>query len=251
MAQRESIVSFLNATLKIGAISDHSHNGVQVEGSDQIVRVGCAVDACMAVYKKAADARCQMVIAHHGLIWGGLPAVTGKYKNHISFLLEHKITLYAAHLPLDLHPRLGNNILLAKCLNLQSIQKFGNYKGTMIGFKGRLPRPLSIKRLTSQLAVPLKASPTVLPFGPSKISRVAIVSGGGGDELHEAIADGCDCYITGEPVHHNHHEALEAGIHVIYLGHYASEILGVKAVGSLLEKKFGIEWIFLDVPTTI
>jgi dinuclear metal center YbgI/SA1388 family protein len=247
--EREKLVQFLDTELKIRSIQDLSRNGLQVEGTERIVRVGLAVDACEEAYEAAAHENCQMIIVHHGMIWGGLPYITKNIYRQVKFLFDHAINLYAAHLPLDLHPKYGNNAQIADILGVRSRKPFGNYKGTLVGYEGVLPGAMNIGALSSRLEKALGGSNVLLPFGKKMIRSVGIMSGRATDILAEAIEKGVDCFITGEPRHEHHHLAKEAGINVIYCGHYYSEKVGVQAVGKLIEKKFGIESIFLDVPT--
>lgn len=248
---RDEITLFLDRELRTTEIRDSSCNGLQVQGAPFVSKIGLAVDACIAAYEQAVEKGCGMLIAHHGIIWDGLRSITGKNYKHVKFLLDHDLNLYASHLPLDLHPKLGNNAGLAAILGLGRLKPFGNYKGTMIGFEGVLSNERSLDNIVGTLCEKLDAECTVLPFGDKSIKRVAIVSGGASGELAEAIDKGIDCYVTGEPGHANYHEALEAKINVIYCGHYHSETPGVKALGKLIENQFGIETVFLDIPTVI
>jgi dinuclear metal center YbgI/SA1388 family protein len=253
-APLDEIVSYLNTLLDIEKIKDSSCNGLQVQGVKEVRRVGCAVDACMAVYRKAAAKNCQMLVVHHGLIWTGLTSISGTTRDQVQFLIKNGINLYTAHLPLDLHPVLGNNIMLAKALNLSEVKPFGKYHGNSIGFQGILPKPCTIAELGSACNKKLGAGTekcSMLAFGKAKIRTVAIVSGGGSDAIPEAIDKKLDCFITGEPNHWNHHTALEGGLNVLYLGHYRSETPGVKAVGEDLKRKFDVETVFIDEPTLV
>ena len=250
-ASRDEIVAYLNSLLEIEKIKDSSCNGLQVQGEKAVRRVGCAVDACMAVYRKAAAEKCQMLIVHHGIIWTGLTSITGPIRDQVSFLIKNGINLYAAHLPLDLHSDLGNNIILARALNLSSIRPFGKYHDNCIGFEGTLPKAYTIAELGNACRKKLGGTFSALPFGKDKIKSVAIVSGGGSDAIPEAIDKKIDCFITGEPSHWNHHSALEGKLNVLYLGHYHSETPGVRAVGKNLELKFDVETVFIDEPTLV
>jgi dinuclear metal center YbgI/SA1388 family protein len=250
-ALRDEIVAYLNSLLEIDKIKDVSCNGLQVQGVKTIKRIGCAVDACMAVYKKAAAKKCQMLIVHHGMIWNGLTSITGPIRDQVSFLIKNGINLYAAHLPLDLHSDLGNNIILARALSLSSIRPFGKYHDNYIGFEGTLPKPCTIAEIGNECRKKLGGPFSTLPFGKKRIKSVAIVSGGGSDALPEAIDKKIDCFITGEPVHWNHHSAFEGRLNVLYLGHYHSETPGVKAIGKNLEQKFDVETVFIDEPTLV
>jgi len=250
--QRFEIVSHLNSLLNIVSIPDVSCNGLQVEGAGEISTIGLAVDACMSVFKKAHEAGCQMVLVHHGIIWGGLTAITGACARNLEFLLRNNMNLYAAHLPLDLHPKLGNNILLAQALGLTDCVPFGRYKGLLIGFQGRATEAMSAADIGKRLLnAGLAGNVSILPFGPEANTAVAVVSGGGSDTLAEAIDKKIDCLITGEPLHWNHHTALEGGINVVYGGHYHTETGGIKALGNHLEKKFGVKAVFIDEPTLV
>jgi dinuclear metal center YbgI/SA1388 family protein len=251
MAERKTIVAFLNEYLNIDTIEDVSCNGLQVEGVADVIRVGLAVDASMSVYHKAADLGCQFLLVHHGIIWGGIKAITGPVYNHLKFLIEHGINLYAAHLPLDLHPEAGNNICLVRLLKLSDVEPFGAYKGIDIGFAGVLPKAATIEQVSGRLKDHLGGTVRCLPFGPELNTKLGIVSGSGSDCIPEAISRGMDCVITGEPKHENHHTALEGAINVVYCGHYESEQLGVKEVGKILAEHFGVVIKFIDEPTLV
>lgn len=248
---RSTLCDFLSCTLNLPTIPDYSCNGLQVEGGRTIKRVAVAVDACMETYRYAVKSACEMVLVHHGIIWGGLTKISGSIRAQLKYLLKNDLNLFAAHLPLDLHPALGNNARLSDLLGLKQRKPFGLYKGVMIGFEGIVRTGTTRDDLVDRLCRSLTTECTVLPFGSDSIRRIAIVSGGGSDELNEAIEKGIDCFITGESSHENYHAALEAKINVIYAGHYHTEKAGVLAIGELLEKQFGIETVFCDIPTAI
>jgi dinuclear metal center YbgI/SA1388 family protein len=250
-AHRAVLVKHLSEILSIADIPDSSCNGLQVEGAEIISVVGLAVDASLAVYKKAIAKKCQLLIVHHGIIWNGLTSITGSAKRQIEYLLKHRLNLYAAHLPLDSHPEYGNNIGLAKLLGLSDISPFGAYKGRTIGFKGKATRTMTVDEIGAVLRTALGGAFSSLPFGKRKNGTIAMVSGGGSQSLPEAIEQGIDCFVTGEPDHRDHHLALEAGINVVYGGHYHTEKLGVMSLGRHLEKKFGIKTVFIDEPTLV
>jgi dinuclear metal center YbgI/SA1388 family protein len=247
MADRDAIVALLDETLKTAEIKDSSCNGLQVQGAGEVRRVGLAVDACLEAYEKAAAEGAQMLIVHHGLIWNGIRSVTGRHYNHIRFLLEHDLNLYASHLPLDMHAEHGNNIQLARALELQEIKPFGNYHEMVIGYQGVLAKPTPLQEVADRLTGPLGGKPLLLGNGPEKIRSVGIVSGGAGDMIDQAADARLDCYITGEPMHFGYQLSRELGSNVIYLGHYHSEKLGVQAIGRLLTEKLGVESVFLEI----
>ena len=248
---RSAIVSFLDRYLNTPPIADSSNNGLQVEGTDRITKIGLAVDACMESYEAAVKAQCQILIIHHGLIWDGIKYVTGKNHQHLKYLIDNNLNLYASHPPLDRHPVVGNNVLLAKMVGLINVKPAFDYHGISIGYQGELQQIKSVDQIAQGLKKTLGCTPVILSFGKRQIKRVGIVSGGAARELAEAIELGLDCYITGESSHENHHQAKEAGINVIYAGHYYTETVGVKAVGELLKKKFKVGAEFLDVPTIV
>ncbi|MBF0443614.1 MAG: Nif3-like dinuclear metal center hexameric protein [Oligoflexales bacterium] len=250
MASRDEIVSYLNQRLNTNAISDSSVNGLQVEGACEIRKIALAADATLQTYKKAVMSGCQMMITHHGLIWHGIRSVTGREYRHIKYLLDNGLNLYASHLPLDMHPELGNNITLGKMLNLSEIVPFGEYHGNKIGISGKLPSPATC----SEIAAILKRetgvkNPICLTFGNERVKSVAVISGGGASGLTEAIKENMDLFITGEGSHQAYHLAQEASINVLFIGHYYSETCGVKMVGEDLKRKFKVETVFIDEPT--
>lgn len=251
ITDRDQIVSWLDTLLNTKAIKDHSCNGLQVQGSDTITRIGFAVDASMQAYEAAIDNDCQMLIVHHGIIWGGIKSITGQVYNQIQYLMEGDLNLYASHLPLDMHPKIGNNIQLANMLSLGKVKPFGIYDGIEIGCEGVFTSKTERSKLVATLCDNLETECTVLPFGKEQIQTVGIFSGGTGSELTQAIEKGFDCFITGEGPHRNYHAALEAGINVIYAGHYHTEKTGVQALSKLMKKELGVDTVFLDLPPII
>lgn len=249
MANRNDIVFYLDERLDVAGCADRSHNGLQVQGRDTIKRIGLATDAALATYKKAVELDCDMLLTHHGLIWGGIPRVVDRDYEHIKYLIQNDLNLYGAHLPLDMHPELGNNAQLAALVNLEDTEPFGDYHGVPIGMSGKLKSPLTVAQLAEEFRSRLGGKPVTLDFGTDAIRTVAIVSGGGSSTLPEAIAIGVDCFVTGEGSQTDFHRALEGEINVIYIGHYYSETVGVKAVGAELEEKFDVETVFIDFPT--
>ncbi|MBI4983393.1 Nif3-like dinuclear metal center hexameric protein [Candidatus Woesearchaeota archaeon] len=244
MATALEIAEFLDKELDINGIEDNSSNGLQVENTGKIKKIGFAVDACLETFQQAVEAGCQMLIVHHGLFWNkGKFYLNGISYNKIKFLMENNLALYAAHLPLDKHQTYGNNIQLAKLLGLENITAFGEHHETSIGFLGEKTTSL---REVKKLLEKNKIQTLTLPFGKEKIRTVAIISGGAAGEVGEAIQKKADLYITGEPLHHVYHQAKEAGINVIFGGHYETEVWGVKALMPVLKDKFKIKVEFID-----
>jgi len=245
----DKLVSFLDAELFLADFAeDESANGLQVEGRSTVQKVGLSVDACEYVFSKAAEKKIDFLLVHHGLIWGGLKSVRGVMRKRIKGLLDAETSLYACHLPLDWHPEYGNNVRLLQLLSLKKMGEFGKYHGKTISYWGRTSRALSLDEFTAGVDKKLGTSSTVVSFG-RKVRNVGVVSGGGWFAINEAEKYGIDTFLTGEPSHSAYTLAEEMKVNLIFAGHYATETLGVKAVGATLEKRFGLQVEFIDHPT--
>ncbi len=247
--KRDELVNWLDEYLDLPRYPDLSLNGLQVEGRPEVTRVGVAVDAAAAVFQKALEAGVDFLIVHHGLFWGKPLAVTGPHKRRLELLFSGGINLYAAHLPLDAHPEVGNNAVLARELGLVDLEPFGEFKGVKIGFKGRFPVPESLAQIADKLGQLTGMQCLVHQGGQDPVERVGIVSGGAAWTVVEAAREGLELFITGEPKHEVFHETFERGMNTIYAGHYDTEVFGVKALAQKLQETFGLEWVFLDHPT--
>lgn len=245
----ETLVTYLDGFLAVSDIPDApgALNGLQVENSGSVKRIAAAVDACQVTIDAAADSGASLLLVHHGMFWGPSQAATGRHWRRLKGLLDHDIALYSAHIPLDCHPTVGNNAILAAELGVSDMQPFGDYHGTAIGLAGTLSesRDSLVARVTNLLG----DVPHVIPAGPSEVRRIGIVTGGGGSMIEQARDAGIDTFLTGEGSHHTHFDAEEWGINVLYGGHYATETFGVKALAAHIEQEFGIPWEFLDNPT--
>jgi len=232
------------------ASADAAMNGLQVANSrGEVRRVAFAVDACLETIQRAASWQADLLFVHHGLFWGRPLAVTGGHYRRLRALLTADLALYAVHLPLDMHPEGGNNASLARLRGLTDLEIFGEYHGVKIGLKGRLPAPRTLEQV-QELCCAAGGKPLqVLPFGPETVSRVGIVSGGAADEALQAIEEGLELFLTGDASHTVYHHCLEAGINVIFAGHYQTEVWGVKALAERLSGEEGLQTCFLDVPT--
>ncbi|MFZ2196085.1 MAG: Nif3-like dinuclear metal center hexameric protein [Thermodesulfovibrionales bacterium] len=247
--QRDKLVSFLHARLCLSEFSeDESANGLQVEGSVTVQKIGLAVDACEYVFKEAAQKNIDFLLVHHGLIWGGLKSVSGVVKKRIKALLDSDISLYACHLPLDWHPKYGNNSELLRLLSIRKMGEFGKYHGKNISYWGRTTKEISLAVFTAQIDKVLGTKSSVVSFN-KKVRNVGVVSGGGWFAINEAEKYNIDTFLTGEPSHSAYTLAEEMKINLVFAGHYATETLGVKAVGEMLKKKFGLAVEFIDHPT--
>jgi len=246
---RDVLVRWLDEYLKIHDFKDPSLNGLQVEGRAEVRRIGVSVDAAQAIFDKAALAQVDFLITHHGLFWGQQFPIVGHQKKRLEKLFSAGINLYTAHLPLDAHPEVGNNAVLARELGLQGLEPFPHPKYGNIGWVGHFVEPQPLALVEERIGELTGMQPLVVGAGPQEVRRVGIVSGGGAGEVGLAKALGCDLYITGEPSHAHYHEPFELGINVIYAGHYDSETFGVKALAARLEQEFGLPWVFLEHPT--
>jgi dinuclear metal center YbgI/SA1388 family protein len=246
---RRDLVVWLDQYLNINAFKDPSLNGLQLEGRDQVGRVAVAVDSTLKTIEEAVSTRADFLIVHHGLFWKNPVPLVGPMGRRVKLAFEHGLSLYAAHLPLDAHPEVGNNIVLAQSLALQEIQPFGMYNGSHIGFQGKLPVPLSLQDLADRIQKTTGEVCLVHAGGPHMISSIGIISGGAAGEVPEAAAAGLDAFITGEPSHAHFADAFEYGVNAIFCGHYESEVFGVRALAVKLEDTFGLPWQFLHLPT--
>jgi dinuclear metal center YbgI/SA1388 family protein len=243
------IASRLDKELRTTDIPDSSLNGLQIEGQRRVRKVALAVDASLATFQAAVRAQADMIVVHHGLFWGKQEKICGRLYQKIRLLIENDIGLYVSHLPLDLHPRLGNNALLAKGLKIQKKRPFGLYHGIHIGVGGNFTVPQTCQQVSQQIEKITKVRPRIFSFGKSKIKKIAIVSGGGGDLVEEAATSGYDAYFTGEIAHPVFHIGQENSINIIAGGHYATETLGVCALGEFVKKIYGIKSVFINLPT--
>ena len=226
---------------------DGAANGLQVENRGRVTRIAAAVDASLATARLAVAARADLLIVHHGLFWGPSHPWTGKRYELVKLLLENNLAVYSSHLPLDAHPKLGNNARLCAALGLKKLKPFFFAKGRFIGCQSQAV--ISRDELSARLAGAVGRAPILLPGGASVCRRIGVVTGGAGAELKQAAAEGVDTFITGEGPHWTYALAEDLGVNVFYAGHYATETFGVKALAAELSKKFHVPWIFLDHPT--
>ena len=245
----DALVEHLDDYLSVRAIQDYpgALNGLQVEGPGPVTKVAVAVDATAASIAAAVRAGCELLIVHHGLFWDGTRPVTGRRYRRLKALLEHGVALYAAHLPLDVHPEVGNNAVLARELGVEVRGGFAPREGMELGVWGELR--LSREALCARLDELLGARVKLIPGGPERLERVGVLTGGGGSAVGAAMAAGLDALVTGEGSHHTYFDAMEGGLNLYYGGHYATETWGVRALGSHLEARFGLPWTFIDQPT--
>jgi dinuclear metal center YbgI/SA1388 family protein len=232
------------------AATDSSMNGIQVDNDGaEIAKIAFAVDACLETFQQAAASGAGLLFVHHGLFWGRPLRIAGTHRERLRFLLDHNIVLYAAHLPLDQHPALGNNAGLAELLGIVQPEPFGEYHGRKIGCKGKLAQPLSIEEAVKRISFKDRPPLGVYPFGKRESLNCAVVSGGAAEEAVQAIEEGIDLYITGEASHEIYHQALEGHLNMIAGGHYSTEVWGVRRVMEHCAAELSLETEFIDAPT--
>jgi dinuclear metal center YbgI/SA1388 family protein len=254
------MVEYLDAYLRIKEVPDETNavNGLQVQNGGQVGSVVAAVDASQATIDGVVAGldpgnAPPLILVHHGLFWDGNVPVTGRRYRRLAALLDHDIPLYSAHIPLDVHPEVGNNAVLAERLGLRVEGWFGDYRGTPIGVWGHAPASLNTREALAleldRVLHTMRGSATVIAGGPERPSRIGIITGAAGNMVAQAKAAGLDTFITGEGPHHSYFDAMEQGLNLVYAGHYATETLGVQAIASHLAERFDLEWEFHDHPT--
>jgi dinuclear metal center YbgI/SA1388 family protein len=248
-ASLHEVVRYCDRTLRTDKVNDYdgAMNGLQVENRGSITRIAAAVDASLATVEMAIAARADLLIVHHGLFWSARKPWTGKTLELIRLLIDHNLAVYSSHLPLDMHPRLGNNAQLCGALGFRATEPFFFQKDQHLGLQSRTRVPLEDLKRRLQKAV--GGEPVVLPGGPAICQRIGVVTGGAGAELHQAVKEGIDTFVTGEGPHWTFALAEELEVNVLYGGHYATETFGVKALAAELSKRFGVPWSFLDHPS--
>jgi dinuclear metal center YbgI/SA1388 family protein len=248
-AALSALVQYSDRLLRTGEVADYDGavNGLQVENTGRVTRIAAAVDASLATVQKAIEARANLLVVHHGLFWSKRHPWTGKNFELMRLLIENDVAIYSSHLPLDMHPELGNNAQLCAALGLRKWKPFFHTKNQFLGLQtaASISRDELSRRLTKAVGGAVK----LLPGGPTTCKRIGVVTGGAGAEVKLAAAEGVDTFITGEGPHWTYALAEELGVNVFYAGHYATETFGVKALAAQLSKKFRVPWVFVDHPT--
>ena len=247
MARTHDIIQTLDALLRPSEFQDLGPNGLQVPGAAEVTRVLTGVSATLELHERAVAIGAELVLVHHGLFWNFHPTgLTPLLAARLRPLFKHDINLAGYHLPLDAHPEVGNNAILARELGCVEIEPFGSYKGTLIGRRGRFAEPLTVSELHERVHAVTGRPPLLLGRGPERIGSIGIVSGSAADTLGEAVAAGLDAFMTGEPREHITAEAAEHRVHFVAAGHHATETFGVRALGELLADRFAVEHVFFD-----
>jgi dinuclear metal center YbgI/SA1388 family protein len=251
MADLKDIVEYLDAELNIASIKDYpgAMNGLQLENDGQVNRIFSAVDASLAVVEEAAESGGGLLLVHHGMFWQGTQPLTGTFYRKIHAAMRGNLAIYSAHLPLDMHPVFGNNVLLAQAIGMREIEPILVKDGWAMGIAGLWGGLRDDLEKATAAAVGREV--TVCPGGNEKIGKVAVITGGAGSEVGKIAGLGVDAFITGEGPHWSFIEAEERKLNVIFAGHYATETFGVRSLGSRIGDKFAVEADFIVRPGTL
>jgi dinuclear metal center YbgI/SA1388 family protein len=246
-------IAWLDQLLQPGRFKDYCPNGLQFPGKSEVRRLATGVTASVDLFERAIATEADLLIVHHGLFWGSTATpVDPRMKHRLKLLFDSDMSLAAYHLPLDAHPQLGNNALIAQALGAEALEPFALHDGEPIGFIARFPgKGMDAKDLFARVTTLTQRTPLVFDAGPEQINKLAIVSGAGNDYLQDAVAAGADAFLTGEPAERVMSEAQESAIHFIAAGHYATETFGVRRIGEHLSERFALEHTFIDVPNPI
>jgi dinuclear metal center YbgI/SA1388 family protein len=249
MASGPQLVDYCSDLLRLGEIEDwpNALNGLQIENSGAVTRIGAAVDASTRTFDAAIEQGINFLIVHHGLFWPGLKPITGGRRRMLERAFQHDLALFSAHLPLDIHSVLGNNAQLASALGLENTEPFFEMKGQCIGLKSQTQ--ISREELERKLEHSLGGKVKMFAAGPEKTKSIAVITGGAGSEIYSVARAGIDTFITGEAPHWAAVAADELGINLLLGGHYATETFGVKALAAHLSDRFNLPWEFIDCPT--
>ncbi len=249
MVSLKEVVDFLDQTLNTAGISDYpgAVNGLQLENGGEIGRIVSAVDASLPVIEAIAEGGPGLLIVHHGMFWQGVQPVSGALYKKLKIAMDAGLAIYSSHLPLDIHPVFGNNVIMARELGMKSIVPILSHKNVILGVQGTWEG--SRQSFLDRMKEVLGGSVHLCPAGPEKISKIALITGGAGSEVAKIAGLGVDTFVTGEGPHWSYPLAEEFGINLFYGGHYATETFGVKAIAQELSKHFQVPWQFHDHPT--
>jgi dinuclear metal center YbgI/SA1388 family protein len=249
MAELDAIITHLDQKLDVAQIPDYpgALNGLQLTGGAEIKKVAAAVDASLPVVRDAVAAGVDLLIVHHGMFWSGAQPIVGGLHEKLKLAMDAGLAIYSCHIPLDVHPDLGNNALLAKAIGLESPEPFFDWKGIKLGLKAQIGE--SLLDLAGKVETAVGSKVHVCAGGKSEAGVVGVITGGAGGEIGAIAAQGIDTFVTGEGPHWSYTAAQELGVNIVYGGHYATETFGVKALAAALEERFSVKWEFLDHPT--
>lgn len=249
-ASLPEIVRFVETELRLSEIPDYppALNGLQLTNSSgEVTKIAAAVDACLPVIEQAVDRDIDLLLVHHGMFWSGAQPIVGGYYEKLKQAMDHGLAIFSAHIPLDVHPTLGNNAQLAAAIELGETTPFFDWKGIPLGLRAEVD--LDRETFLDRVANATGADVHLCPGGPRQVKSVGVITGGAGAEILAIAKTGIDTFVTGEGPHWSYTAAEERGLNLIYGGHYATETFGVKALAALLSERFEVPWVFLDHPT--
>lgn len=251
MATLKELADAANSWLRIDEIPDYPQalNGVQLENSGPVKKIVASVDACLPVIEEACSLGADLLVVHHGLFWQGAQRIEGAVYRKLKLAMDHDLAIYSAHIPLDVHPELGNNARLVEAIGFgENAKPFFQWKGIELG----LMADTDIDRagLVRKVEEATGSKAHLCPGGPGRVGKVGVITGGAGSEIAAIAETGIDTFVTGEGPHWSYTAAEELGINLIYGGHYATETFGVKALTEKWGTEFeGLEWSFIEHPT--
>ncbi|PIE81982.1 MAG: Nif3-like dinuclear metal center hexameric protein [Chloroflexi bacterium] len=247
---KKELVSYLDEYLRLAEFNDYGPQGLQVEaGHDDVQKIALAVDVAPSIIEQVADWGADMLLVHHGVLWRSVERIAGALGERVRLLMANDIHLYAAHLALDGHPEVGNNVVLAHLCGVTVTGFWCAPMGMPIGVYGSVTAVTTLTQFAANINTQLHTHARILAHGPTTVRNVAILSGFGADQVLAAKELGCDTLLTGETSHANYWAAADYGMNVIFAGHYATETVGVQALGQHLTDKFELETRFFDFPT--
>lgn len=248
MAKLDEIVAYLDAELRTSEVKDYpgAMNGLQLENNGSVTRIFSAVDASLAVIEEAAKQENALLLVHHGMFWQGAQTISGPFYRKIKTAIDANLAIYSSHLPLDMHPEIGNNVLLAKAIGLQDVRPILIKDGWPTGVQGIWSG--SRTELSSAVTKAVSREATLCAAGTDQPMTVAVISGGAGSEVARIAELGIDAFVTGEGPHWSFIEAEERQINVLYAGHYATETFGVMRLGEILAKREHLDFCFIHRP---
>jgi dinuclear metal center YbgI/SA1388 family protein len=250
--QRNELLTHLNELLQPQLFQDYGPNGLQVEGRNEVKKIITGVTACQALLDKAVEEQADCVLVHHGYFWQNEdPRVIGMKQRRLKTLLTNNINLIGYHLPLDAHAELGNNVQLAKQLDIKITNKLRCPAGEGVLLQGEFEQAISLTDFEQRVVEKLQRQPLVIAGGEHEIKTIAWCTGGAPDFINEVVAANVDAYLTGEVAERTTHTAREEKVHFISAGHHATERYGVKALGEYLAEKFALEVSFIDVANPV
>lgn len=249
MPAAAELVDYASSYLRIAEVDDYGNalNGLQIENDGKVTKIGAAVDASVETMRRAAEEQIDFLVVHHGMFWPGLRPVTGATRELLRIAFANNIALYSAHIPLDVHPEIGNNALLIRALEIANPEPFFPWKNCLLGQRAdvTISRDEVVRRLRKLLGDEVKT----VTAGPEKVGSLGVITGGAGGEILEVAKLGIDTFIAGEAPHWAAVAARDLKINLIVAGHYATETFGVRALSEHLGQRFGVPHEFIDAPT--